>query len=150
MAPDLFPASFRSHGEVGLYFEAAAVIVTLVLLGQVLELRARSRTGTAIRALLGLAPDTALRVKNGGDEEVPLAEVHVGDALRVRPGDKVPVDGTVSEGASYVDESMISGEPVPFVPPAISTFPSGSNVAVGLTRSIVRLPVDVQVPSAGS
>jgi Cu+-exporting ATPase len=112
--PGIFPESFRSHGEVGLYFEAAAVIVTLVLLGQVLELRARSQTGAAIRALLGLAPKTARRVKPGrDDEEIPLNQVHVGDLLRVRPGEKAPVDGVVVEGGSFVDESMITGEPMP-------------------------------------
>jgi len=112
--PDLFPASFRTHGgEVGLYFEAASVIVTLVLLGQVLELRARSKTGTAIKALLGLAPKTARRISNGNEEDVPLEEVTPGDMLRVRPGEKIPVDGVVTEGASSVDESMISGEPIP-------------------------------------
>jgi Cu+-exporting ATPase len=101
------------HGEVGVYFEAAAAIVTLVLLGQVLELRARSRTSLAITRLLGLAPMTAWRVGRDGDEEVPLAHVVVGDRLRVRPGDRVPVDGVVVDGASSVDESMISGEPMP-------------------------------------
>jgi Cu+-exporting ATPase len=113
--PQIFPASFRSrHGGVDLYFEAAAVITTLVLLGQVLELRARSQTGAAIRALLGLAPKTARRITAGGNEEdVPLDQVQTGDKLRVRPGEKVPVDGTVIEGSSFVDESMISGEPVP-------------------------------------
>ncbi len=112
--PGLFPASFRTHGDVGLYFEAAAVIVTLVLLGQVLELRARSQTGAAIRGLLGLSPKTARRVTPGGDdEEIPLNHVNVGDSLRVRPGEKVPVDGLVAEGSSYVDESMITGEPIP-------------------------------------
>ena len=112
--PDVFPESFRSHGEVDLYFEAAAVIVTLVLLGQVLELRARSQTGAAIRALLGLAPKTARRVRaDGSEEDVPLDQVHVGELLRVRPGEKVPVDGVVVEGISFVDESMISGEPIP-------------------------------------
>jgi Cu+-exporting ATPase len=115
IAPGLFPPSFRMHtGQVGVYFEAAAVIVTLVLLGQVLELRARSQTGAAIRALLGLAPKTALRLRDdGGDEEVPLEHVKVGDRLRVRPGEKVPVDGTVVEGRSTVDESMVTGEPTP-------------------------------------
>jgi Cu+-exporting ATPase len=99
---------------VGVYFEAAAVIVTLILLGQVLELRARSRTGAAIRALLGLAPKTARKImENGAEEDVPLEHVQVGDRLRVRPGEKVPVDGIVLEGASNIDESMISGEPVP-------------------------------------
>lgn len=113
--PDWFPESFRSeHGGVDLYFESAAVIVTLVLLGQVLELRARSRTGAAIRALLGLAAKTARRINADGSEaDVPLEQVAVGDKLRVRPGEKVPVDGVVVEGRSFVDESMISGEPVP-------------------------------------
>ncbi len=115
LAPNVFPASFRSaHGGVDLYFEAAAVIVTLVLLGQVLELRARSQTGAAIRALLGLAPKTARQIMpDGTEEDVLLDRVHRGDKLRVRPGEKVPVDGTVVEGSSFVDESMISGEPVP-------------------------------------
>jgi P-type Cu+ transporter len=113
--PALFPASFRMEsGQVGVYFEAAAVIVTLVLLGQVMELRARSQTGAAIRALLGLAPKTARRLRDdGSDEDVPLDQVRVGDRLRVRPGEKVPVDGTVLDGASAVDESMVTGEPIP-------------------------------------
>jgi P-type Cu+ transporter len=113
--PDLFPASFRmAHGQVGVYFEAAAAIVTLVLLGQVMELRARSRTGAAIRALLGLAPKTARRLNdNGTEEDVPLEHVRPGDRVRVRPGEKVPVDGAVLEGASAVDESMVTGEPIP-------------------------------------
>ncbi len=113
--PGIFPASFRdAHGGVALYFEAAAVIITLVLLGQVLELRARSQTGAAIRALLGLAPRTARRVaEDGSEQDVPLDEVRVGDRLRVRPGEKVPVDGSVVDGSSAVDESMISGEPLP-------------------------------------
>jgi P-type Cu+ transporter len=115
IAPSMFPVSFHNHeGNVPVYFEAAAVIVTLVLLGQVLELRARSQTGTAIKALLGLAPKTARRLsQNGQEEDVPLDEVHVGDRLRVRPGEKVPVDGVVLEGSSTVDESMITGEPIP-------------------------------------
>ena len=115
LMPGIFPASFRdAHGNVPVYFEAAAVIVTLVLLGQVLELRARSQTGAAIKALLGLAPKTARRLRQDEQEEdVPLDEVHVGDRLRVRPGEKVPVDGVVLEGASSVDESMITGEPIP-------------------------------------
>ena len=115
VAPGLFPASFRgADGSVGRYFEAAAVIVTLVLLGQVLELRARSRTGAAIRALLGLAPKTARRIAEDGTEaDVPLDQVKPGDRLRVRPGEKVPVDGVVLEGSSAVDESMVSGEPIP-------------------------------------
>ena len=114
LAPGLFPASLRTMvGLVPVYFEAAAVITTLVLLGQVLELRARSATGKAIRALLGLAPKTARRVRDGIEEDIPLEHVHVGDMLRVRPGEKVPVDGIVIEGRSSVDESMISGEPIP-------------------------------------
>jgi Cu+-exporting ATPase len=115
VAPDLFPASMRdAHGLIPTYFEAAAVIVALVLLGQVLELRAREKTGGAIRALLDLAPKTALHVLKGGKTEtVPLATIKVGDVLRVRPGDKVPIDGTVIDGRSAVDESLLTGEPVP-------------------------------------
>jgi Cu+-exporting ATPase len=114
LAPGAFPASFRTMGGlVPVYFEASAVITTLVLLGQVLELRARAATGKAIRALLGLAPKTARRVTGPKEEDVPLADVHVGDVLRVRPGEKIPVDGIVVEGASSVDESMLTGEPVP-------------------------------------
>jgi Cu+-exporting ATPase len=115
LAPGIFPASFReSDGSIATYFEAAAVIVTLVLLGQALELRARSQTSGAIRALLGLQPSTARRVSaDGADEDVALAEVHPGDNLRVRPGEKIPVDGIVLEGRSTVDESMITGEAIP-------------------------------------
>jgi Cu+-exporting ATPase len=115
LAPGIFPASFRGPGgTVAVYFEAAAGITTLVLLGQVLELRARSQTSGAIRALLGLAPKTARRVReDGSEEDVPLDRVHPGDRLRVRPGEKIPVDGVVLEGASYVDESMVTGEPLP-------------------------------------
>lgn len=114
LAPGLFPASLRQHGMLALYFEPAAVIVCLVLLGQVLELRARSQTSSAIKALLKLAPDTARRIgANGAEEDVLLDRVHPGDLLRVRPGERVPVDGVVVEGVSYVDESMITGEPVP-------------------------------------
>lgn len=114
LAPGLFPATFRGHhGEVGVYFEAASVIITLVLLGQVLELRARSQTGGAIRALLGLAPRTARRVTGDREEDVSVEQIQVGDRVRVRPGERVPVDGEVVEGTSSVDESMISGEPVP-------------------------------------
>ncbi|MEO8211548.1 MAG: heavy metal translocating P-type ATPase [Myxococcales bacterium] len=113
--PGIFPSSFRDEaGRIGVYFEAAAAIVTLVLLGQVMELRARSRTGAAIRALLGLSPKLARRVRDDGtDEDVELAAVKSGDRLRVRPGEKVPVDGTVIEGRSAVDEAMITGEPIP-------------------------------------
>jgi Cu+-exporting ATPase len=114
LAPGIFPHQFSHGGAVAVYFEAAAVIVTLILLGQVLELRARSQTGAAIRKLLGLAPSTARLVRpNGTEEDVPLAMVMVGSLLRVRPGEKVPVDGVVVEGSSRVDESMISGEPIP-------------------------------------
>ena len=113
-APGLFPAEFRMHGgEVGAYFEAAAVIVTLVMLGEVMQLRALGQTSQAIRQLLELAPNTAIRIENGREREIPLAEVQVGDLLRVRPGEKVPVDGSCVEGRSNVDESMITGEPVP-------------------------------------
>jgi Cu+-exporting ATPase len=112
-APDLFPPAMRPHGMVDVYFEAAAVIVVLVLLGQVLELRARARTSSAIKALLNLAPPTAIRVTEHGDAEVPLDTVQSGDRLRVRPGAKVPVDGVVEEGASAVDESMLTGESMP-------------------------------------
>jgi Cu+-exporting ATPase len=115
LAPGIFPAAFRAaDGSVAVYFEAAAVIVVLVLLGQVLELRARERTGGAIRALLDLAPTQARRVRaDGGEEEVPLSAIAVGELLRVRPGDKVPLDGEVVEGASNVDESLVTGESVP-------------------------------------
>ena len=113
--PGAFPDSLRGHGgQIGVYFEAAAVITTLVLLGQVLELRARSRTSGAIKALLGLAPKTARRVAaDGSEEDVPLEQVRVGDLLRVRPGEKIPVDGIVVDGQSAVDESMVTGEPIP-------------------------------------
>jgi len=114
LAPAAFPESFRVDGQVGVYFEAAAVIVVLVLLGQVLELRARSRTSLAIRNLLSLAPPTARRIdERGNEDDVPLERVQVGDRLRVRPGEGVPVDGVVLDGGSTVDESMITGEPIP-------------------------------------
>jgi P-type Cu+ transporter len=115
LAPGLFPPSFRdAMGHVGVYYEAAAAIVTLVLLGQVMELRARSRTGAAIRALLGLAPRTAHKLDaDGRERDVALEEVRIGDLLRIRPGEKIPVDGVVKEGATNVDESMVTGEPVP-------------------------------------
>ena len=112
--PGMFPESFRAHGEVAVYFEAAAVITTLILLGQVLELGARTQTGAAIKQLLGLAPKTARRLtRDGHEEDVPLDAVQVGDRLRVRPGEKLPVDGLVLDGRSHVDESMVTGEPVP-------------------------------------
>ncbi len=114
VAPGAFPEGFMMHGRIGVYFEAAAVIISLTLLGQVLELKARSQTSAAIKSLLGLAPKTARRIAPDGSEaDVPLAHVHVGDLLRVRPGEKVPVDGVVTEGSSAVDESMLTGEPVP-------------------------------------
>jgi Cu+-exporting ATPase len=114
VAPDLFPESFREHGRVAVYFEAAAIIVSLTLLGQILELTARSSTSAALKALLGLAPKTARRISaEGTDDDIPLTHVHVGDRLRVRPGEKVPVDGEVLEGRSSVDESMLTGEPMP-------------------------------------
>jgi len=113
-APQVFPDSFVSMGRVSVYFEAAAVIISLTLLGQLLELKARSQTSAAIRSLLGLAPKTARRITaDGQEEDIPLAHVHVGDLLRVRPGEKVPTDGTVVEGSSAVDESMLTGEPLP-------------------------------------
>jgi Cu+-exporting ATPase len=114
IAPGIFPQSLRTMGgAVPVYFEVAAVITALIFVGQVLEIRARTATGKAIRALLGLAAKTARRVRDGVDEDVPIEHVHVGDVLRIRPGEKVPVDGVVTEGRSSVDESMISGEPVP-------------------------------------
>jgi len=114
VTPDVFPAAFVVHGRVGVYFEAAAVIISLTLLGQIFELRARSQTSAAIKSLLGLAPKTARRVlANGDEEDVPLAQVHIGDHLRVRPGEKIPVDGVVVEGESAVDEAMLTGEPLP-------------------------------------
>ena len=113
-APQVFPTSFVSMGRVAVYFEAAAVIISLTLLGQMLELKARSQTSAAIRSLLGLSPKTARRIRaDGNEEDVPLTHVHVGDMLRVRPGEKVPVDGVVTEGGSAVDESMLTGEPLP-------------------------------------
>jgi Cu+-exporting ATPase len=114
LAPNIFPTSFMSMGRVSVYFEASAVIISLTLLGQILELKARSQTSAAIKSLLGLAPKTARRINaDGGEEDIPLTHVHVGDTLRVRPGEKVPVDGVVLEGGSAVDESMLTGEPLP-------------------------------------
>ena len=113
-APEAFPASFMSMGRIGVYYEAAAVIISLTLLGQMLELKARSQTSAAIKSLLGLAPKTARRIgADGIEEDVPITSVHVGDTLRIRPGEKVPVDGVVTEGSSAVDESMLTGEPIP-------------------------------------
>ena len=125
--PSLFPASFRMNGVVAVYFESAAMITVLVLLGQVLELKARAATGSAIKALLGLAPKTARRISDDGSEtDVPLENVQPGDRLRVRPGEKVPVDGVVLEGGSAVDESMITGEPVPVAKEAKSAVTGGT------------------------
>jgi Cu+-exporting ATPase len=114
IAPGIFPATFFAMGRVGVYFEAAAVIVSLTLVGQILELKARAATSVAIRSLLALAPPVARRIgRDGSEEDIPLAHVHVGDRLRVRPGEQVPVDGPVVEGGSAVDESMLTGEPIP-------------------------------------
>ena len=113
LAPQLFPEGFRSHGVVETYFDTAVVVTVLVLLGQVLELRARGRTGAAIRALLGMAAKTARAIRDGQEVDVPIADVKLGDLLRVRPGEKIPVDGIVVEGRSAVDESMVTGEPIP-------------------------------------
>ena len=143
--PEIFPGSFRSEtGEVAVYFEAAAVITTLVLLGQVLELKARGRTGAAIRALLGLSPKTARRILgNGIEEDIPLDLVRPGDLLRVRPGEKVPVDGTVVEGVSSVDESMITGEPIPVEKaPGARLIGATVNVAGSLVMRAERVGAD--------
>jgi P-type Cu+ transporter len=113
IAPGIFPSSFRRHGEVDLYFEAAAVITTLILLGQLIEAKARSRTGHAIKALLGLAAKTAHRIRDGQEQEIAVDEIQKDDVLRVRPGEKVPIDGVIIDGKSNVDESMITGEPMP-------------------------------------
>jgi len=114
VAPQVFPDSFISMGRVAVYFEAAAVIISLTLLGQLLELKARAQTSAAIKSLLGLAPKAARRIaQDGSEEDIPLANVHVGDTLRVRPGEKVPVDGVVVEGSSALDESMLTGAPLP-------------------------------------
>jgi len=114
LAPDVFPSNFMMDGRIGVYFEAAAVIISLTLLGQMLELKARSQTSAAIKSLLGLAPKTARRINaDGTEEDIPLTHVHSGDTLRVRPGEKVPVDGQVLQGESAVDESMLTGEPIP-------------------------------------
>jgi Cu+-exporting ATPase len=128
LAPGLFPDSFRTHGDqIGVYFEPAAVIVVLVLLGQVLELRARSRTSAAIKKLLGLAPASARRIdESGAEQDVPLEQVRAGDRLRVRPGERVPVDGVVIEGTTSVDESMVTGEPLPVEKAATSKVTGGT------------------------
>ena len=126
LVPGIFPHTMQHGGKVPIYFEAAAVIIVLVLLGQVLELRARSRTGSAIKALLDLAPPTARRVTAGGDQEIPLDQVQIGDSLRVVPGDKVPADGVLIEGHSSVEESMITGEPLPVEKAAGDTVTGGT------------------------
>ena len=132
IAPGLFPPTFRMHGTVPVYYEAAGVVVTLVLLGQVLELRARSATGRAIRALLNLAPKTARRIGPDGNEaEILLAEVHAGDLLRIRPGEAIPVDGAVVEGHSFVDESMLTGEPAPIAKDAGAILTGGTMNGTG-------------------
>src|SRR5438876_4202934 len=113
VVPGIFPDSFRRNGDIDLYFEAAAVITALVLLGQLLEAKARSRTGQAIKALLGLAAKTAHQIRDGEEREISADEIQKGDVLRVRPGEKVPIDGAIIEGRSYIDESMITGEPMP-------------------------------------
>ncbi|MCB1676209.1 MAG: heavy metal translocating P-type ATPase, partial [Halioglobus sp.] len=130
-APGSFPDSFRVAGQVAVYFEASAVIISLTLLGQIFELRARSETGAAIRALLGLAPKTARRIgEDGTEEDIPLTHVHPGDRLRVRPGEKVPVDGVVLDGGSAVDESMLTGEPMP-----VSKGPGDALIGASLNTS---------------
>ncbi|MFH1094222.1 MAG: hypothetical protein V1739_08775 [Candidatus Omnitrophota bacterium] len=111
--PYIFPESLKQHGEIGLYFEAAAVITVLVLMGQLLEAKARNRTGHAIKALFGLAAKVAHRIREGKEEDVAIDQIQKGDLLRVRPGEKIPLDGIITEGKSTIDESMISGEPVP-------------------------------------
>ncbi len=114
LVPGIFPAQFKdAQGNVHVYFEAAAVILTLVLLGQVLELRAHSKTNSAIKALLGLVPPVARVIRNGEEVEIPMEEVTEGDILKVKPGEKVPVDGVITEGNAVIDESMITGEPIP-------------------------------------
>jgi P-type Cu+ transporter len=148
LAPATIPAAYRGHGGVpGVYFEAAAIITTLVLVGQVLELRARSQTGRALRALLGLAPNEARRIEADGTEhDVPLAEVQVGDRLRVRPGERVPVDGTVLEGESSVDESMLTGEPIPVEKTAGSAVTGGTlNGTGGLVVAAERVGADAML-----
>jgi P-type Cu+ transporter len=132
VAPDLFPAGFQMHGVVETYFDTAVVITVLVLLGQVLELRARGRTSASIKALLRLAPKTARRIRDGVEEDVPLQQVHVNDSLRVRPGERVPVDGVVTEGHTSIDESMVTGEPVPVEKTAGDTVTGGTVNGTGM------------------
>jgi Cu+-exporting ATPase len=145
VAPGLFPAGFATHGVVEPYFETAAAITVLVLLGQVLELRARRRTGEAVRKLLGLAPKTArLVLPNGQEQDVPLELVQIGDRLRVRPGEKVPVDGVVSEGSSAVDESMLTGEPLPVEKQA------GEKVSAGTVNGTGGLLIEAERIGAGT
>ena len=127
ITPGIFPPSFQQQGEVGLYFEAAAVITVLVLFGQMLEAKARHRTGLAIKALLGLAAKTAHRVRNGQEADVPADELQTGDVLRVRPGEKIPVDGVIIDGRSNVDEAMLTGEPMP-VAKTVNDFVVGATV----------------------
>ncbi len=134
LAPGLFPDGFRVHGVVETYFDTAAVITVLVLLGQVLELRARSQTSAAIKSLLGLAPKTARRIRDAREEDVPLQHVQVGDILRVRPGEQIPVDGIVVEGHSAVDESMVTGEPVPVEKDAGAAVTGGTVNGTGAIR----------------
>jgi P-type Cu+ transporter len=147
LAPGLFPPGARGHGGLpGVYFEAAAAIVTLVLAGQVLELRARAATGRALRALLDLAPRTARRIESDGERDVPLSEVHPGDRLRVRPGEKVPVDGVVVEGASAIDESMITGESMPVEKGAGAPLIGGTlNTTGGLVMDAQRVGADTML-----
>ncbi len=143
IAPQIFPEGFRVHGVVETYFDTAVVITVLVLLGQVLELRARSRTSAAIRQLLGLAPNTARVIRDGREEDVPLAHVVVGDVMRIRPGEKVPVDGVVIDGRSSVDESMVTGEPIPVEKEAGSQVTGGTINGTGsLTMRAERVGAD--------
>jgi Cu+-exporting ATPase len=164
IAPGLFPPSFRMHGTIPVYYEAAGVVVTLVLLGQVLELRARAATGRAIRALMNLAPKTARRIAlDGSEQEVPLADVERADRLRVRPGEAIPVDGEVYEGRSSVDESMLTGEPAAILKDAGATVTGGTVNGTGtfvvtaravgadtMLARIVRMVADAQRSRAPS
>ncbi|MCA9040949.1 MAG: heavy metal translocating P-type ATPase [Planctomycetaceae bacterium] len=142
--PNVIPESFKEQGEVALFFEAAAVIITLVLLGQVLELRARNRTGDAIRELINLTPETAIRLTENGEEEISLEDIQEGDRLRVRPGEKIPVDGQVLSGSSSVDESMLTGEPIPVAKQA------GDSVTGGTLNQTGALTVEAVVVGEGT